>query len=219
MADSKDQSLIHREMARRAQDIHRVKNPRNEPYRLVWDGFIDIIPANGTADLETYKTDKYLKEMTVLLIREKIQSELDAENQRRRDRGEKEMEKWTGEAQHVLESKVATNLNNPDNQLKIYQELYVGLVKEYGIEKVERKEYVTPPSTHEQIMDKLLGSKIMAKNIEPLLSEPPIIQPITPEIPLNQINRFELIRMAKDKGIPTQKTDKKEELISKISQV
>ena len=68
-------------------------------------------------------------------------------------------------------------------------------------------------------MDKLLGSKIMAKNIEPLLSEPPIIQPITPEIPLNQINRFELIRMAKDKGIPTQKTDKKEELISKISQV
>ena len=211
-----DQSLVHREMARRSQDVHRVKNPRNEDYKLAWDSFVDTIPANSASDLPTYKVDKYLREMSALIIRERIQEEVDRENKRRRDRGEKEMEKWTGEAQHVLESKVATELNNPENLMKLYQELYVGLVKEYGIEKVQKEVSEVVPTTHEQIMGKLLGSRPRVVD-----SGPPILQKTRDDAtktPLEQMTQFQLRKVAKEKGIPTKKTSKKDELITKISQ-
>ena len=89
-----DQSLIHREIERRSQDIHRVRNPRDEDFELVWDGYIDVIPTKGTADLPTYKVDKYLKEMADLILREGQEEAVMKENKRRSDRGEQEMDKW-----------------------------------------------------------------------------------------------------------------------------
>ena len=210
-----DQSLVHREMARQAQNTHRVRNPRNADYKLLWDGYVDTIPANSTYDLPTYKMDKYLREMKDLLIRERLQKEIDDENKRRRGRGEKEMEKWTGEAQHVLESKIMTEMNNPEATLKIYQELYVGLVKEYGIDTLEREQAEVTPTTHEQIMGKLLASRTSVSPVEP-----PIITESTtntPQTPLAQLNQFQLRKMAKERGLPTEKTDKKDELIKRIS--
>src|SRR3989304_4810430 len=133
-----DPSLIHREMQRRSQDIYRVRNPRSEDYKLVWDSFVETIPAGGTYDLETYKMEKYLREMTALLIRERIQAEVDKENERRRSRGEKEMEKWTGEAQHVLEGKVSVEHQTPESMFCIDNAIHFAHVKEYGVERVER---------------------------------------------------------------------------------
>src|SRR3989304_5306356 len=171
-----DPSLIHREMQRRSQDIYRVRNPRSEDYKLVWDSFVETIPAGGTYALETYKMEKYLREMTALIIRERTQAEGDKENERRRSRGEKEMEKWTGEAQHVLEGKVSTELNSPESIAKIYKELYVGIVKEYGVERVERGSHEAVPSTHEQIMGQLLGTapRVVDAN-PPILQEEPTV--------------------------------------------
>ena len=211
MATQTDQSLIHRELARRAQDIHRVRNPRNEDYKLLWDGYVERIPANGTADIPTYKMDKYLREMKDLLTRERIQAEVDAENKRRRDRGEKEMEKWTGEAQHILEGKIATELNSPENTMKIYKELYVGLVKEYGTDVVEREREEDIPTTHEEIMGKLLGSRVSVSSQEaPIITESITS---TPQTPIGQLTQSQLRKGAKNKGF-----DKKEELIAKISE-
>jgi len=213
--DPKDQSLIHREMARRAQDVHRVRNPRSEDYKLVWDSFVETIPAGGTYDLETYKMEKYLREMTALLIRERIQAEVDKENERRRSRGEKEMEKWTGEAQHVLEGKVSVELNSPESISKIYKELYVGLVKEYGVERVERVSHEAVPSTHEQIMGQLLGTapRVVDAN-PPILQEEPTVplqtaakEPAQPEPTLEP--QKEVIEPAIE--------SKKEKLVEKIS--
>ncbi len=213
MPAQQDQSLIHREMARVAQDVHRVRNPRNEDYELEWDSYIDIIPANGTFDFETYKTSKYLEEMTNLILGKRQQKAVDEENKRRSDRGEKEMEKWTGEAQHTLEGKFAVEkgAGNLEARRKIYKELYVGLVKEYGIEKVERKTRKAKPSTHEELMGEILGKKVLVSD-----SKPPILSK-APTTPLEKLNQPQLRKVAKKKGIKTANTDKKQELIEKIS--
>lgn len=211
---TQDQSLVHREMARRAQDVHRVHNPLDTAYKLVWDGFVDTIPAKSDYDLETYKMEKFLEEMSGLVIRQKIQDAVDAENKRRADQGEKQMEKWTGEAQHVLEGKIATELNNPENLSKLYKELYLGLVKEYGMEQVDREEAVATPTTHEQIMEDLLKQRR-------IVDTPHVVPPIVSEskdAPLEDLNQFKLRALAKEKGIATSNTDKKTELIAKISQ-
>ena len=213
---TQDQSLVHRELARQAQNIHRVRNPRDTDYQLMWDGYVERIPAHGTADVQTYKVDKYLREMKGVLIRERLQKEIDNENKRRRDRGEKEMEKWTGEAQHVLESKIMTEMNSPESTLKIYKELYVGLVKEYGVDTVERERIEAAPTTHEQIMGKLLASRTSVSPAEaPIMTESTTDTPTTP---LGQLNQFQLRKVARDKGIETEKTDKRDELIKRISE-
>lgn len=214
--NNQDQSLVHREMARRAQDVHRVRNPRSEDYKLTWDGYIHLVPANGTADIQTYLVDKYLREMTDLILREKQDNAVKEENKLRLSRGEKTMDKW--ETQHVFESGVATSggMNDPEARMEIYKELYVGLVKEYGVERVEKEKAEAIPTTHEQLMGQLLGSRQRVVD-----SEPPILQKGTsdsPQTPLQQMTQFELRKVAKEKGIETTKKDKKDELISRISQ-
>lgn len=213
-----EQSLVHREMARRSQDIHRVKNPTDTDFKLIWDGYVEIIPANGTADLETFKVDKYLREMTDLILIDRQNEAVKEQNEVRAKRGENEMEKWLGEAQHVFEGKFATikGVGNPEVRMKIYKELYIGLVKEYGVERYQKEKVEATPSTHEQLMNKILGSKIPETD-----SKPPIVEKLedtTSETPLEQLNQPQLRKMAKKKGIKTKKTDKKAELIEKISE-
>src|SRR3990167_605472 len=213
-----DSSLIHRELARKAQDVYRVKNPRNEDYKLVWDSYTEIIPANGTADLPTYKMEKYLKEMTDLILREQQDHAVKEENERRRSRGEKEMEKYHGGDQPILEGKFAfeKGVANPEVRMKVYQELFLGLIREYGTDIVQREQAEATPTTHEQIMGKLLASRTPIS-----LHEPPIVTESTtgtPTTPLGQLNQFQLRRVAREKGLPTEKTDKKSELIQKISE-
>jgi len=209
-----DSSLIHREMSRRSQDLHRVNNPTDKDYNLSWDGYLHKIPANSTADLQTYLVDKYLREMTDIILSERQENAVKEENERRRSRGEKEMEKYQGGEQPILEGKFAIEkgVANPEVRMQIYQKLYVGLVKEYGIEKVERETMEATPTTHEQLMGKILSSRrTVVENKPPILSE-------TPTTPLESMNQFQLRKVAKEKGLPTAKTDKKSELIAKISQ-
>ena len=214
MPAQQDQSLIHREMARVANDIHRVRNPRDEDFDLVWDSYIDVVPANGTYDFETFKVDKYLREMTNLILAKRQQKAVDQENKRRRDRGEKEMDKWEGQAQHTLEGKFAITegAGNLEARRKIYKELYVGLVKEFGVEKVQRKTREAKPSTHEELMSEILSKKVPVSD-----SKPPILSKV-PTTPLEQLNQPQLRKVAKEKGIKTTNTDKKQELIEKISE-
>lgn len=213
-----DQSLIHRELSRRSQDIHRIHNPRKEDYKLVWDGYVETVPAGGTLDVETYKTDKYLREMGDLILRERQGKAVEEENKRRRDRGEKEMEKWTGEAQHVLEGKFAIEHGaaNPEARSKLYKILHVGLVKEYGIEKVEKQTNEPTPTTHEELMGEILGTRVPEID-----SKPPILAKVTestPKTPLEQMNQPQLRKVAKEKGLKTTKKDKKDDLIERISE-
>jgi len=215
---SKDQSLVHREMARKAQDVHRIRNPRDTDFEIVWDGYItDVVPAGGTADVETYKVDKYLREMTDLILGEKQNRLIEEENKRREDRGEKTMEKWTGETQHVLEGKFALTEGpgSAEARMKVYKQLYVGLVKEYGMQKIDKVKREEKPTTHEQLMGKILSSEPLESNS----NMPPIIETPSgsPKTPLEELKQPQLRKIAREKGIPESKTDKKAELIAKIN--
>jgi hypothetical protein len=209
-----DSSLIHRELQRKSQDVHRIFNPTDKDYNLSWDGYLHKIPANSTADLQTYLVDKYLREMTDKILRERQENAVKEENERRRSRGEKEMEKYQGGEQPILEGKFAIEkgVANPEVRMQIYQELYMGIVKEYGIEKVQKETIETVPTTHEQLMGKILSSRRTVSD-----GEPPILSK-TPTTPLESMNQFQLRKVAKDRGIKTDKTDKKKALIEKISQ-
>lgn len=217
MADKQDSSLIHREMARKSQDIHRIKNPTDENFDLIWDSYVDTIPANGTADLPFYKVNKYLEEMASLIFKQRQREHIEKENERRRGRGEKEMDKWSGEAQHIMEGKFTLEhgIANPEARMALYKELYVGLIKEYGIDKVHKEKYESTASTHDGLMDQLLSAEPLESDAEVAPIEK--TQDDTPQTPLEQMNQPQLRKVAKEKGISTEKTDKKDALIKLIS--
>lgn len=218
MAEQKtDQSLVHREMARRSQDTHRVKNITDEDFDLVWDSYVDVIPANGTADLPFYKVNKYLEEMAKKIFNKRQREHVEEENTRRRKRGEMEMGKRETQAQHLLEGKFAIEhgIANPEARMALYKELYVGLIKEYGIDKVHKEKYESTASTHDGLMDQLLSATPLESDAEVAPIEK--TQEDAPQTPLEQMNQPQLRKVAKEKGISTEKTDKKSELIARIS--
>lgn len=100
--------------------------------------------------------------------------------------------------------------------MKIYKELFVGLVREYGVEKVQKDKLEATPTTHEQLMSQILSSSPRVIDGEPpILREP---TQGTAQTPLGSLKQPQLMKMAKEKGLPTQKTDKKAELIARISE-
>lgn len=242
MAAQQDQTLIHREMARRAQDTHRVQYPPsiesmgenyvlaglhlereatlffpNGDFKMVWDGYVDRVPVGKTADLETYKVDKFLREMTDQFFRRVQEQVIETENEKRLKGGRQSMDKWEGQAQHVMEGRFSAEkgAGNPQARMEVYKQLYVGLVKEYGVEKAAKEEKEEIPSTHEQLMGELLGSRTPVEE-----TKPPILQKDTsePQTPLEEMTQPQLRKVAKEKGMKTKPTDKKAALIEQISQ-
>ena len=61
-------------------------------------------------------------------------------------------------------------------------------------------------------MSEILGSRVPVED-----SKPPLISK-EPSTPLEKLNQPQLRKVAKEKGIKTSNTDKKDELIAKIEQ-
>ena len=59
---------LRRELARRSQDRVKVRNPLEYDREVVWNRFVNVIPASGDVVLPRYIGEKYVKEMVDHMI-------------------------------------------------------------------------------------------------------------------------------------------------------
>ena len=138
MNPDKPKSTYLLELERRSNDLLRVYNPLAEDVVVEWDrrGGVKLfrVPAKSEEVLIRYIGEKYIKEMFDKITMDKAHDAILKENQRRVKSGMAEMDKTqrTGE-QMQFESK----FYNPSDEeaKKIISILYVGLEREYGVDK------------------------------------------------------------------------------------
>ena len=136
--DKKKTSYVQ-EIERRANDTLIVYNPLDKDHIVEWDrrGGVKLfrVAAKTEVPLIRYIAEKYIKEMYTKITNEKASEAIKKENERRIKSGMAIMDKTqrTGE-QEVFESKFYNA--GDDEAKKIISILYVGVEREYGVDRV-----------------------------------------------------------------------------------
>jgi hypothetical protein len=205
----KNQSIDTRERVRKSFDKIRVNNPFDKDYSTVWDGFHHIVRAHSYAILDRFLAEKWLEEQCKRLITEKADSAVKAENQRRIKNGMAIMDKTrkTGE-QYEFETPFYANWTAQFATVIKEFGLYGGIEQEYGMEYVPQQ-------------------NVKSRDLNLSLIDELEVTPVAPKVAhvesgalidnLENKDVFTLRKMAKEKGIETNKTDKKADLIRAIS--
>lgn len=207
--DSKSQSIDVRERIRKSFDKIKVINPFDVPYSTIWDGFHHVVPAHGFAILDRFLAEKWLEEQCKRIITETADKAVKAENKRRVENGMAIMDKTrkTGE-QYEFESPFYANWTTQFANVIKENGLYGGIAQEYGME------YVPQQPEKSRDMNSSLIDELEAAPVQPKLAP---VQSGTLIDNLEDKGVFELRKIAKEKGIETQLTDKKADLIAAIS--
>lgn len=126
------QEAWHREQERRSFDIIRVKNPQSKDYFVEWDHRFHKVPAQSTADVPRFVATKYCRDMKDKIIHEMGQKMHDEQIV---DRAKKGLAAFNNKyeenyATYMTDSYPKTNDWNL--VAKIYADLWVGLVMEWG---------------------------------------------------------------------------------------
>ena len=203
-------SIDQRERVRKSFDKIKVLNPTDRDRSTVWDGFHHIVKAHSYAILDRFLAEKYLEEFCKEIITQRADSAVKAENKRRVENGMAIMDKTrkTGE-QYEFETPFYANWNASFPAIVRELGLYGGIEQEYGLEYVPQA-----PPQNTQIVGSLIDD--LEKTPAPIK-----VAPASPGGLIDNLegkSQFELRAIATQKGIATEKTDKKEDLIRQISQ-
>ena len=231
-AQAKQRTL--KEMARRSQDRIRVYNPLAEDYTIRFDGIGFVIPnrnkdmghGNGMAVVFRYVAENYRTQMIDFILTSKMDEAVRLENETRQSKGMLPMTKFVGGEELQFSQTMRTD--NEEARRKLIPIIWLGLAERYGVET--RSESLSGRAKDDRPMDEILTEQlekqggIMPKqaveNIETAASTTPKETLATdPLDDLRNKNVFAIAKIAREKGIETQRTDKKEELLKKISQL
>lgn len=130
----------HAEQRRRSNDVIRVSNPTNEDFFVKWESQLHRFPANSTKDVPRYIATTYCRDMKVKLI--------DSENQKKHDeflaeRRKKGFADFTSKYEENQETYMTQSYPRTDDfklATKIYDELWVGVVYEFGKDEFVNKD-------------------------------------------------------------------------------
>lgn len=220
--NNNNQSIDARERVRKSFDKIRVNNPFDKPYSTIWDGFHHVVPAHGFAILERFLAEKWLEEQCKRIITERADGSIKAENKRRVDNGMAVMDKTrkTGE-QYEFETPFYANWTTQFPAIIKEFGLYGGIAQEYGMEYVPQA-----PQVNNQIVGSLIDElerqpvAQMNAQVMPVMTSPPTEVTVGSTSLIDSLeskSQPALRKIAKEKGIETKNTDKKADLIAKIS--
>lgn len=206
---AKSPSIDTRERIRKSFDKIRVNNPFDVPYATIWDGFHHIVPAHGYAILERFLAEKWLEEQCKRIMTENGDKAVKAENKRRVENGMAVMDKTrkTGE-QYEFETPFYAGWTTRFAEVIKEYGLYGGIAQEYGLEYVPQQP-AKSRDLNSSLIDELEAAPASIK-----------VAPVTTGNLIDNLEGkdvFTLRKMAKEKGIETEKTDKKTDLIKAIS--
>lgn len=219
-----------REMARRSQDRIRVYNPLLEDFTVRFDSIGFVVPGRtkdnghglGTAVLLRYVAENYRTHMIDKILNDKMDEAVNMENKRRADLGMLPMTKFIGGEE--LSFCNALKTDNTEERKRLLAVIWLGIAERYGIES--REESISGKPKDDRPMDERLTEELERRG--PVVTyEPPTTlnmdtittTTVTPQVLDNLKTKdvFTLRKIAREKGIETEKTDKKDDLIAKIS--
>ena len=126
-------------LERRANDLLRVYNPLDEDMVTEWDRKngtkLFRVPAKQEEVLPRYIAEKYIREMYLKIMTDKVNKRVVRENEERIKKGMQAMTRWDEQ----LRFEVETKTSHESNANKIVATLYVGLEREYGIDTVKQE--------------------------------------------------------------------------------
>lgn len=230
---SQQQSIDHRELERVSHNKIRVNNPFDDVRTVVWDGFHHPVPAHGYAILDQFLAFKYLEEQAILIMNQTGIQAVRDENKRRvtsnqlpLDRTTKTGEQLGFESPYYLDPslytqdptilEVAQEIGNSRDRMIFVicqaKGLNGGLVEEYGMQYAPQANKPKGGLSWKDVVNRLPG-------VKPEVAQAPINPVVTSDVTdLNSLSQPKLRSMAKNMGIESEKTDKKADLIAKISQ-
>ena len=208
----KDQSnsIDARERVRKSYNKHRINNPFDKDYSVVWDGFHHVVKAHSFAILEEFLANKWLEEQCKRIITEKADKAIKDENKRRITNNQLPMDRTrkTGE-QLEFESPFYANWEASFKQIIKEYGLYGGLIEEYGMQYVP----IAPQQNNQ--MGRSIIEELGDEPTTPQMAPAPEGGSLTDELQSKDV--FTLKKLAKEKGIETHLNDKKADLIAKLT--
>lgn len=139
----KDEAL-KRELYRKSMDRIRVYNPTDKDFTIVWgtEKYKFVVPnrnkdsgwGKGQAVLERYLAEKYARDMKNLLIHKMADDAL-AETTKKLEAAGVDSYLWKANESFAQSGKYKTD--NPDLIKQIYNEIWLGVEEEYGLDTIE----------------------------------------------------------------------------------
>lgn len=210
-----NQSIDARERVRRSYNKHKVNNPFDKDYSTVWDGFHHVVKAHSFAILEEFLANKWLEEQCIRIITEEADTAVKTENERRRTNNQLPMDRTrkTGE-QLEFESPYYAGWRQKFPEVVKKYGLYGGMVEEYGMQ------YLPSVAPENRQIARSLIEDLSIEPVAPQMAPAPKSGPLEPNLvgDLQSKDVFSLRKIARERGIETSKTDKKEALIRMLTQ-
>lgn len=221
--DKTKSSIDHREAQRKSLDKIRINNPFNEDIVVRWDRFPHIVPKQGYAIKERYIAEKYLREVSQRILTQRNDKLRNEENKRRTDKGQPKMSRYQDEV--MFETDLYANWGQKQLEIIKQYNLYGGVVEEFGMAYLPSD---TPTSVdpEKSLIERLEAPETPTQQLTRKSNEELTLaeQESTPQPSTDSLidnlegkSQFELRKIAKEKGLTTQKTDKKADLIAAIS--
>lgn len=221
-------SVWHKEMERRKNDVLRVYNPTDQDYLVVYDRANGAkrfrVPAKGEASLVRYIAGRYIKQMFEKIVTEKQDAAVLKENERRAERGADAMNRH--KEQLAFESNALNQIIKEDAQ-KLVATLYVGLESEFGIDDFVEEAEQLPEADNRPVFDRIFESvqkqkeSAPAKVVDDSPSEPqkPTTKSYKCDFPGCDFDTTASIALINHKKTHRDETEEvKKKLVSEISQ-
>lgn len=187
----------HREQERKKYDIIRVSNPTPKDFYVKYDtGRYQKIAANSTADIPRYMAIRYLTHMKDQILHEEAERMHDEYIAERDAKGLPRYTDKATENKETYETQAYPKTNDPVLIQKVFSQLWVGLVYEFGRDIPPEQSQndprsgevdLTPPEI--RIMEKLDNKRIDFEQSpvgEFQSSEPPAVSVSSPFSKLNE---------------------------------
>jgi len=130
---SQKESLWHREMARKANDIIRVFNPTDKDFVVNWEGNKFRVSAKSTAEFPRYIALAYRRDMVVQLINELSEKKRAEWEQKRKKEGAAPINDYE---KNMLLFPSEPRTDNEDLVRAFSKEIWLGTVKQFGLDEV-----------------------------------------------------------------------------------
>lgn len=140
MTDEERNNPVNQEIERRAKDIYRCYNPLEIDFKFKQDSVWFKIPAHGYKEWEAYLSGHYYKKMAEYIIGQLIDEQGSRMIEERRAKGLAEFLNSYDENRAIWDN--VPRMDNRELLQKVFDEVIVGLVEEFGSEPMPIEEQV-----------------------------------------------------------------------------
>lgn len=225
-----DQVKFKKELERSSKDRIRVYNPTDQDFDVYNDGYKWTVPnkskdvgfGEGQQVFPRYLAISFVTKCADRIFFDKMDEAVKKENDRRVEKGLARMNKWEEQAPFEIEFSTITE----ENKLKrreLMSIMWMGIEEEYGADSIKEQAKAPKRETDDDFLRKLASRKaptmpVKAPEINEVMDVPPKASNPTYATELESKNAIQLQSIARKQGLEVSKTDKKDELIKRLTE-